>query len=394
MPDAVATRLPRVLLVGRTRYELPFAGADARKFAALDEVMNWHLLARARRSQTDDRVTLLRRTPLDGILFHVRLPFTIARAARRRRPHVIVAQDPILGAAALVARRLARSDAAVVVEVHGDWRTATRLYGSRQRRLLARPSDAVACEALRRADAVRTISGFTAALVHDVGGTVDSQFPTFLDLEPFSRTPIRPLPRDPIALFVGALERYKNVDGLLLAWPEVCSRVPGARLRIVGNGRLASQVLRAVRTDRSIEYTPRLNREQLAATLDAATCLVLPSRSEGLGRVVVEALTRGRPVVATSVGALREVVVDGQTGLLVDIRDPRSLEEALVSVLGDPELAARLGANAAPAALALAVTPSEWAHSLEQLVETAQRKRNGALTNLNARRTWLSHFPR
>jgi glycosyltransferase involved in cell wall biosynthesis len=98
--------------------------------------------------------------------------------------------------------------------------------------------------------------------------------------------------------------------------------------------------------------------------------------------------------VATSVGALREVVVDGQTGLLVDIRDPRSLEEALVSVLGDPELAARLGANAAPAALALAVTPSEWAHSLEQLVETAQRKRNGALTNLNARRTWLSHFPR
>ena len=375
MRDAAAPILPRVLLVGRTRHQVPFAGAEARKFAAVGELLDWHVLARTQRSHVDDRVTLVGRShlpKLDGLLFQLRLPLAIARAIRSRQPQVIVAQDPFAGAAALLARRLARRDAAVVVEVHGDWRTATRLYGSRARRLLGRPADAIAAAALRRADAVRAISDYTAGLVCELGGTVEAQFPTFLDLEPFAANAPVSLPLRPSALFVGVLERYKNVDGLLDAWTNVRRRVPDARLHIVGKGRLAPLVERAVTLDQSVEYTPALTREELSLALDQATCLVLPSRSEGMGRVVVEAFARGRAVIASTVGGLPELVADGETGLLVDLQDPASLEAALVRLLADRETACRLGAKAAERASTLNVTPKDWAGSLAAIVQVAQ----------------------
>src|SRR5207237_7755906 len=97
------------------------------------------------------------------------LPFRLARELRDFRPDAVLAQDPYVAAAALLARRLARVPAKVAVDVHGDWRTATRLYGSPLRRALAPPADAVAGWALRRADAVRSVSPFTSKIVREAG---------------------------------------------------------------------------------------------------------------------------------------------------------------------------------------------------------------------------------
>lgn len=376
MPRMATSTKPRVLLVGRTRYRLPLSGAEGRKFSALGQVACWHLLARASRSQRNERLTLTRLFPvraLDGLVFHLQLPFLIARLIGRLRPDVVIAQDPYIGAAALLARRLRHRRTTIVIEVHGDWRTATHLYGSRARRLLARPAHALAAAALRRADAVRAISGYTAELVRAVRGSVDAVFPTFLDLEPFlARGPV-PLPNTPTVLFVGALERYKNVDRLLAIWPRVHARVPDGHLHIVGTGALAPLVKRAATRDQSITYTPVLSRDGVARALDASTCLVLPSRSEGMGRVVAEALTRGRPVVASRVGGLPELVHDGNNGLLVDPDDGGSLQHALELLLTNPRQAARLAANASASATHLQTTPGEWARSIALLVETALR---------------------
>ena len=73
---------------------------------------------------------------------------------------------------------------------------------------------------------------------------------------------------------------------------------------------------------------------------------MLPSRSEGLGRVLIEAFCRGRPVVAMRVGGIRDLVEDGVNGLLVE-PTTEALADALVRVLADRALAARLGAGAA-----------------------------------------------
>ena len=170
-------------------------------------------------------------------------------------------------------------------------------------------------------------------------------FPAFTDVEPFAAAAPAPLPESPQALFVGVLELYKNIDGLADAWRMVARELPQARLVIVGEGARESVVERLLaELPGQTRWVRRLAAEEVARALDDSTLLVLPSRSEGLGRVVVEAMSRGRAVVATRVGGPVELVDDGRTGLLVPPGDTRALADALVRVLSDRELAARLGA--------------------------------------------------
>src|SRR5207248_1954609 len=183
------------------------------------------------------------------------------------------------------ARRVAQSEAAVIADVHGDFRAPTRLYGSRLRSLLNPFADRVAVAALRRADGVRTVTAYTTELMRSLGIEPTDEFPAYMDFATFLERPPAPLPERPQALFVGVLERYKNVDGLLAAWRRVAPRVSDARLRLVGTGVVAGAVERAAADPtQRLSWTARLSQVEVAGALDESTCLVLPSRSEGMGR--------------------------------------------------------------------------------------------------------------
>ncbi len=275
-------------------------------------------------------------------------------------------QSPYEAAAALVARRIAGSRARVVVELHGDWRTATRLYGSPVRRVLEPLTEPVARAALRRADVVRTISGYTTGLIEPLGREPAAVFPAYVDLSAFRAQPAAQLPDGPAVLFVGVLERYKGVDVLAAAWPEVAARVEGAALRIVGDGPEVGAVARlGVRWDR------RLAPQEVAQALDEASVLVLPSRSEGLPRIAIEAFCRGRPVVGTRAGGIPDIVEDGVSGLLVPPEDPHALADALVRALTDRPLLERLADGAKASAGPWLQTPEEFAGRILELVERA-----------------------
>jgi glycosyltransferase involved in cell wall biosynthesis len=185
-----------------------------------------------------------------------------------------------------------------------------------------------------------------------------------MDLELFLDRPPAPLPGAPRILFVGVLERYKNVELLAAAWRRVAERVPGAHLHLVGDGSQRAVVEAVVGP--SATWSRRLTQEQVARALDDALALVLPSRSEGLPRVVVESFARGRPVVATRAGGIADAVEDGINGLLVD--DEEGLVEALVRVLEDRALAERLAAGAAASVERWQATPGDYAARVEALV--------------------------
>jgi glycosyltransferase involved in cell wall biosynthesis len=86
----------------------------------------------------------------------------------------------------------------------------------------------------------------------------------------------------------------------------------------------------------------------VTAHLAAADVLVAPSRNEGMGRVLVEALALGVPVVGTAVGGIPDVIVDGECGVLVPPEDPPALAEALADLGLDVARRAKLAAAAAP----------------------------------------------
>lgn len=364
----------RLLLVGRSRYRLPLSQSLARKFDALSAELDVRVLGSSNGGRgSDPRFRLvpgIRPRLLDGASFYALLPFRVARELRDFRPDAVLAQGAQETALVLLGRRLARVPTKVIADVHGDPAAPARLYGSPLRRALAPLADLAGRYGLRHADGVRTISGYTSGVVREAGAEPTATFAAFIDLEPFLETPPAPLPERPLALFVGVLERYKAVDVLADAWRLAAPQVPGAVLHLVGRGTLHDVPARLVaELPEQTRWTERLETDEVARALDDATVLVLPSRSEGLGRVGVEAFCRGRGVVASRIGGIPDLVEDGETGILVPPADPQALADALVRVLSDRALAERLGAAARAAVEPWLATPEEYARQVRELVD-------------------------
>ena len=355
---------PRVLFVGRTRYLLPLPESLARKWDALSERMEVRVLASG--SGHDPRFTLIPARQLDGPRFYASLPFAVARELRAFHPDVVVAESPYEAIAVELARRRTHSPAKLVVEVHGDWRLSTRLYGSKARGVGAPLTDRLARWAFRHADGHRAISAFTASLVRAEGREPVGVFPTYSDLGSFTG-PTLPVPGAPRALFVGVLERYKNVEALAAAWRLVAARVPDASLHLVGSGTQAEIAEALVRE--GARWDRRLEPAALATALDDARVLLLPSPSEGLGRVVIEAFLRGRAVVGTQSGGIPDIVENERTGLLVEPGDVDALADAVERALVVPGLAERLGEAAHEASARWLSTPDEFAERVLSVVE-------------------------
>ena len=364
----------KLLMVGRTRYALPLAPSLTRKFDALSDELDLHVLAAAGGGTgADSRFRLVPRLPfLDGPAFYALLPFRVARELRRVRPDAVLAQGAQEAGLTHLGRRLARVSTRVIADIHGDPAAPARLYGSPARRALAPLSDLLGSYGLRHADGVRTISSYTSGLVRQAGVEPTAEFAAFMDLDPFLVSDPAPLPERPVALFVGVLERYKAVDVLAQAWRLAASQVPEAELRIVGRGAMREVPARLVaELPGRTRWIESLTTPEIARALDEATVLALPSRSEGLGRVVVEAFCRGRGVVASNVGGIPDLATDGETAILVPPGDPAALADALVRVLSDRALAERIGTAARAAVDPWLATPEEYARRIRELVERA-----------------------
>lgn len=164
------------------------------------------------------------------------------------------------------------------------------------------------------------------------------------DVEP-SAPPTGP----PTVLFVGRLVARKGIDRLI----EALARLEDLpwRLEVVGFGpereRLEERAVDVGVADR-VEFLGRISDRELVDAYRRATCFVLPATlderadTEGLGVVLLEAMSFGTPVVATRRGGIVDVVEDGETGLLVD-DDPAAIAEGVARVLDDPEAAAEMG---------------------------------------------------
>jgi len=142
----------------------------------------------------------------------------------------------------------------------------------------------------------------------------------------------------PAPLFIGVLELYKNIDGLARAWRLAAVRLPGVRLRLVGRGSRRDVVARLVRDlPAQATWTERLTQLEIAEAIDQATCLVLPSRSEGHSIAFLEALASGIPVVASTIAPF-QFAKTLPCVQLVDTDDTAAYAAALLGALAQPKV--------------------------------------------------------
>jgi glycosyltransferase involved in cell wall biosynthesis len=250
----------------------------------------------------------------------------------RAKPWLLLLLPLFLGSLALAARRSAR-DADLV---HAHWLPSAlaglaagkplvvQVWGTDVE--LARRVPWLARPLVRRARLVIAASQSLADSARHLGARRVQVIPNGVEV------PLSPGPPDepPHVLYAGRLSEEKGVLELL----EATAGLPRV---VVGDGPLRPRVPDAV------GFVPP---EQLGPYYERAAVVCVPSRREGYGVVVREAMAWGRPVVATAVGGLLDAVEEGVTGLLVPPRDPAALRAALERLLGDASLRAELGANA------------------------------------------------
>ena len=151
----------------------------------------------------------------------------------------------------------------------------------------------------------------------------------------------------PVVGTVSRLHRQKGVIDLLRASPKILGAFPEVKIAVVGEGPQSRSLRRKTqRLDLEGRFLFLGERKDAAAVMSLFDIFVLPSLWEGLPFVLVEAAALGKPIVATAVDGVPEILEDKKTGLLVRPGDPSALAAAVIELLKDKDKARRLGESA------------------------------------------------
>lgn len=300
----LATR-PRCIIAGKAReagidvVELPFAGkADLRTILPL--------------------ARLIRREAIDIVGTHSGIDSWVGAFAAK------------LGGAQLIRTRHLN------IPLHRSWHNFVHFMADR----------IVTCGETMRNNLTNKC-GFPAAQVTSI--------PTGIDFDRFRATHPRPETRSIlgiddkafVVLMVGVIRAVKRHEVALRAFAQFSRLCPGATLLLAGDGPMQGDMEKLAR-DLELGESVRFlgHRDDVPDLLGAADCLLLTSRSEGIPQAVTQAMGAALPVVATAVGGVPELVIDGETGLLENAENIDGIAAALTRLYREPAFRERLGAAA------------------------------------------------
>lgn len=287
----------------------------------------------------------------------------LQQVAEQLRPQIIHAHSPVLNAlpAIKVARRLGIP---VVYEVRAFWEDAAVDHGTTtEGSLRYRMTRAMETHALKRVDHVFTIcQGLRGDIVaRGIAADKVTVIPNAVDIESFEpggqadealKTRLG-LAGCTVLGFIGSFYAYEGLDLLLQALPAILAQRPEVRVLLVGGGpqdaALKAQA-EALGLRDKVVFTGRVPHAEVTRYYDLVDVLVYPRHSMRLTELVtplkpLEAMAQGRILVASDVGGHQELIRDGETGLLFKAGSAEALSQAVLRLLGQPELWPRLRAQ-------------------------------------------------
>jgi glycosyltransferase involved in cell wall biosynthesis len=298
--------------------------------------------------------------------------FVITTGLRLHRTHgidVIIAYDPFMtGLLGYLLSRL--TGARLIVEVNNDFGNEANWS-----------KDSWDLVTYAKSAFVRTVAPFVLNRAHVVKLLYEGQVSGFRRLRPgiryacfhdFVPTTLFEAngPGAKRILFVGHPWYVKGIDILIRAFNECSSSFPDWELRLVGYLPEKEQYRELYQSNPRIQFTGPVMPDDVPGLMADCGVVALASRSEGMPRVLIEAMAAGRPVIASRVGGIPHYIRDGETGLLFEREDVEGLTRALRQILGSREAAAQLAINGRDY-VSRQLSDRCWVQDMRQTVEMA-----------------------
>lgn len=350
--------MKKVLFVSATVYSTPFSKDIIKKFEVLSEICSPIVFAFAKKYEIIDWKNskfYLNKKSKNRLLNYMQIAllffFRVPKLIKSESIEVVCFQDPITSFITIVSLKLRKINVKIITETHGDFIETIilekNLFFPKTYRYLF---EKVAKISFQNSDVIRTISEFTENQVNKFNLNKQYvRFPAWIDINKYisTRREIANIESFKI-LFAGTISPRKNPQILVEAIDYLDESII---LEIIGkpiNNEYFEQLKKRIENSKhkkKILITPHLSQDELINKYLQYDLFVLPSISEGLGRVVIEAQATGCPVLVASDTGIVDLVMDGETGFIFENNNALDLSSKLDALIKDRELLFQVGLN-------------------------------------------------
>tara|TARA_B100000401_G_scaffold418313_1_gene342062 strand:- start:62 stop:1195 length:1134 start_codon:yes stop_codon:yes gene_type:complete len=348
----------KVLFISPTVYSSPLTKDIQKKFQSLSKVCKPIVFAFSEEKSTsivEGVKTIFNKKNKNRFLNYLKIIFLfffkIPKIVKEQNIEIVCLQDPITGFFSIFSLKIRKLPVKIVVETHGDFidtigleknlllpKFYTSIFGS-----LAKYS-------IKNADLVRSISDFTEKQVLDFGYQgLFVRFPAWINIDNYLNVDIKRSYSDVFKIiFVGSVTERKNPKIIIESLEAIDNNIS---LEIIGQTpnlkylKELSKLISSSKHSDSIIMTPFINSEELIEKYSSANLFILPSKSEGLGRVVIEAQATACPVLVSSGTGIVDLIIESETGYIFDNNDPEDLKEKIQKIIENYDVAIQTGLN-------------------------------------------------
>ena len=352
----------KICFLGGARYTYPLSVTYQKKFTLLKNlgtlfVIGFSVDWRPHFFHQEANFYLLANLPiplLRYMQFYTITPMVLLWLVVRHKIQIAIAQSPYEALAAVWVKNLVKwwgYSLSLVVESHGDFEN----YLFLQRRVLwpnlyKKIMQGTAHVTINQADVLRSIShSVREQLKRYAPDTPIVEFMTWTDISSFWSAGSQVTSKQLTVVYVGVLIPRKGLTHLITAFAQVVGRVPASELHIIGRPenpdyfQSLKQHITAQQLSEKVIFCPEMPQQELCHKIAQSAVLVLPSLSEGLGRVLIEAMAAGTPVIGSAVGGIPDIIREGVTGFLVPPGDEHTLAEKMIYLLENPHEVLAMG---------------------------------------------------
>ena len=348
-----------VLFVSPTVYSNPISKDIQKKFQSLSKACNTIVFAFSEEKSSsfvEGVGTIFNKKNKNRFLNYLKIIFLflfrIPKIVKDQNIEIVCLQDPITGFFAVLSLKIRKFPVKIIVETHGDF---IDTIGLEKNLLLPKFYISIftyfAKYSINNADSIRSISEFTEKQVKEFGYSgLFVRFPAWINIDTYLNADENRSYKDTFKIiFVGSVTDRKNPDLIVKALEPIDKNLS---LEIIGstpNGKYLEKLQNSINNSKHserIKMTPFIDSQELISKYSTANLFILPSKSEGLGRVIIEAQSTACPVLISSDTGMTDLVIENETGFIFENNNEIDLTEKLKFIIENYEHATQTGVNA------------------------------------------------